>query len=93
MKKWYHRLRPWLIKYTSLPSDIILELPKITIIGQIHIYIENHQGLVTFTDTELKLNNHKGYIQIIGSSFVIKMMYPKEILLEGTIQEVNFLPH
>jgi len=93
MKKWYQHIRPWFVKYTELPSDIIMELPKITIIGQVHIYIENHQGLITFTNKELKLNNHNGYIQILGSEFVIKMMYPKEILLEGTIEEVKFLPH
>lgn len=75
----------------ALPSDIILELPRITMIGQIHIYIENHQGLITYSDSELKLKTHQGYINISGSSFVLKMMYPKEILLEGTITEVKFI--
>ncbi|MEC5422217.1 sporulation protein YqfC [Virgibacillus sp. C22-A2] len=92
MKKWQQGIRPWLIKYLALPSDIILELPRITIIGQLHVYIENHQGLATFTDSELKLKTNKGFIQIFGSSFVLKMMLPEEILLEGIIKEVKFIP-
>lgn len=88
-----HRLRNGLIKYLALPSDVILELPRITIIGHIHVYVENHQGLELFSDSELKLKAPKGYIQILGSSFVLKMMYPTEILLEGTISEVKFVPH
>ncbi|PAV29027.1 sporulation protein YqfC [Virgibacillus profundi] len=92
MRKFHQRFKPWLIKYLALPSDVILELPRITIIGQLHVYIENHQGLEKYSDSELKLKTNKGYIEIIGSSFVLKMMLPEEILLEGTIQEVKFTP-
>ncbi|AVQ99408.1 sporulation protein YqfC [Oceanobacillus sp. M65] len=92
MKKLQQGIRPWLIKYLALPSDIVLELPRITIIGQLHVYIENHKGLATYSETELKLKINKGFIQITGSAFVLKMMLPEEILLEGTIQEVKFVP-
>ena len=77
----------------ALPSDVMLELPRITIVSQLHVYIENHQGLAVYSDTELKLNTHKGFIQILGSSFVLKMMHAEEILLEGNIEEVKFIPH
>lgn len=92
MKNWQQGLKPWLIKYLALPSDIVLGLPRITIVGDIHVYIENHQGLITYSDTELKLKSNKGYIRITGSSFVLKMMLPEEILLEGMIKEVKFIP-
>lgn len=93
MSKWYQRFRPWLIQYLALPSDVILELPRITVIGQLHVYIENHQGLATYSSAELKLKTGQGFIQILGSSFVIKMMLPEEILLEGTIEEIKFIPN
>ncbi|TMN20997.1 sporulation protein YqfC [Lentibacillus cibarius] len=92
MKKWQQQIGPWLKKYFSLPSDVMMELPRITIIGQLHVYIENHQGLAVYSDTELRLKTNKGYVQITGSSFVLKMMLPEEILLEGTIEEVKFIP-
>ncbi len=92
MKNLQQRLRPWLVKYLALPSDVVMELPRITIIGQIHVYIENHKGLAVFTDDELRLKTTKGYIQIKGSSFVLKMMLPEEILLEGNITDVKFIP-
>lgn len=92
MKKIRHRVQSLLINTFALPSDVILELPRITVIGQIHVYIENHQGLATYSDTELRLRINKGYVQIKGNSFVLKMMLPEEILLEGTITEIKFLP-
>ncbi|SDQ48882.1 sporulation protein YqfC [Virgibacillus subterraneus] len=92
MKKWQQRIGPWLMNHLALPTDVMLELPRITMIGQIHVYIENHKGLIVYSDTELKLKTNKGYIQISGSSFVLKMMLPEEILLEGLITEVKFIP-
>lgn len=92
MKKWQQRIGPWLMKHLALPTDVMLELPRITMIGQIHVYIENHKGLIVYSDTELKLKTNKGYVQISGSSFVLKMMLPEEILLEGLITEVKFIP-
>jgi sporulation protein YqfC len=92
MKSLQQGLKPWLIKYLALPSDVVLGLPRITIVGDLHVYIENHQGLITYSDTELKLKSNKGYIQITGTSFVLKMMLPEEILLEGMIKEVTFIP-
>lgn len=91
MKRWQQRILPWLSKSFALPSDAVLEIPRITIIGQLHVYIEKHQGIVVFTDSELKLKSTKGFIQITGKSFVLKMMLPEEILLEGTIHEVKLL--
>ncbi|MFB4166513.1 sporulation protein YqfC [Virgibacillus sp. JSM 102003] len=92
MKKWQQRIGPWFMKHLALPTDVMLELPRITMIGQIHVYIENHKGLIVYSDTELKLKTTKGYVQILGSSFVLKMMVPEEILLEGLITEVKFIP-
>ena len=60
-------------------------------IGQIHAYIENHDGLTAFSDTELILKMKKGSVKITGESFVLKMMLPEEILLEGTITDVRFV--
>lgn len=92
MKKWHLRVRNLLVKYLALPSDVLLELPRITMIGNIHLYIENHKGLETYSETELKLRTTNGYVQILGDSFVLKTMLPEEILLEGKIQEIKYIP-
>ncbi|HLR07994.1 MAG TPA: sporulation protein YqfC [Bacillota bacterium] len=92
MKKQHQHVRPWLINYLSLPSDVVLELPRITVIGQIHVYIENYKSLKYFSHSELILKANKGDIKMVGSSFVLKLMLPEEILLEGKISEIIFLP-
>lgn len=68
-----------------------MDLPRITMIGQIHIYVENHRGLLTFSDKEVRLLLKNGQLLIKGRSFVIKTILPEEILLEGKIDEVLYL--
>ena len=75
----------------DLPQDIMMDLPRITMVGQIHIYIENHKGLLAFSDQELRLLLKNGQLLIKGQDFVLKTILPEEILLEGKINQVVFL--
>jgi sporulation protein YqfC len=90
-KKWGQRVRNWMAEKMDLPQDVMMDLPRITMIGQIHIYIENHRGLLVFTDTELRLLLKHGQLLIKGKSFVIKTILPEEILLEGKIDQVIYI--
>lgn len=93
LKKVQQRFRRLLVDYFSLPSDTVLELPRITMLGDVHVYVENHKGIAVFTDKQLRLKITNGFVQINGSSFKLKMMLPEEVLLEGNISDIKFIPH
>jgi sporulation protein YqfC len=90
-KNWAGRVRNWMAEKMDLPQDVMMDLPRITMIGQIHVYIENHRGLLVFTDKELRLLLKQGQLLIKGKSFVIKTILPEEILLEGKIDQVIYI--
>ncbi|WP_064091449.1 sporulation protein YqfC [Rossellomorea aquimaris] len=90
-KNWVQQMRKWITQTMDLPEDVMMDLPRITMIGQIHIYIENHRGLLTFTDREVRLLLKQGQLLIKGEQIVIKMILPEEILLQGKITEVNYI--
>lgn len=85
------QMKNWLTKQIDLPVDVLMDLPRITLVGQVHIYIENHRGLLVFTDREVRLLLKQGQLLIKGQSFVIKTILPEELLLEGIIEQVTFL--
>jgi sporulation protein YqfC len=89
--KWGQTLRKLLAKSMDLPNDVMMDLPRITMIGQLHIYIENHRGLLTFSDQEIRLLLKQGQLLVRGQSFIIKTILPEEILLEGKIDSVRFI--
>ncbi|EZP76197.1 sporulation protein YqfC [Parageobacillus genomosp. 1] len=91
VKKWRQQMKRWITDKLELPADIIMDLPRITMVGQIHIYIENHRGLLTFSDRELRLLLKQGQLLVRGENFVIKTILPEEILLEGKINQVIYI--
>lgn len=90
-KKWRQKVKQILTNTVDLPQDVMMNLPRITMIGQIHIYIENHTGLIAFSDKEVRLQVEQGELSIIGENLVIKTILPEEILLEGVIHSVSYI--
>ncbi|KIY22689.1 MULTISPECIES: sporulation protein YqfC [Mesobacillus] len=90
-KKWGLYVRKWLTQKMDLPQDVMMDLPRITMIGQVHIYIENHRGLLAFSDGEVRLMIRGGQLSIKGQAFVIKTILPEEIVLEGKIEQVLYI--
>ncbi|KMK75953.1 sporulation protein YqfC [Alkalihalobacillus pseudalcaliphilus] len=91
MRKLKQKMRSWVTTKWQLPPDILMDLPRITMVGQLHIYIENHRGVLRFSNQELRLRLKKGQLIIKGDGFVIKTILPEELLLEGRIDQVSFI--
>ncbi|WP_026092491.1 sporulation protein YqfC [Calidifontibacillus oryziterrae] len=91
MKKLRQLMKRWITQKMELPPDVMMDLPRVTMIGQIHIYIENHRGLLQFSDKELRLLLKQGQLLVKGEQFVLKTMLPEEILLEGKIDQVIYV--
>lgn len=91
MAKWRHGLKRWLTSRLQLPADAVMDLPRITMVGQLHIYIENHQGVLKFSNDEVRLLLKQGQLLIKGQDFMLKTILPEEILLEGKIEHVSYL--
>lgn len=85
------QIKNWFTHKMDLPADVVMDLPRITMIGQLHIYIENHRGLLVFSDTELRLLLKQGQLLIKGKNFVLKTILTEEILLEGKVEHVYFI--
>ncbi len=85
------QMKNWMTKQLQLPEDVMMDLPRITMIGQLHIYIENHRGVLRFSNQELRLLLKQGQLLIKGDHFVIKTILPEELLLEGRIDQVLFI--
>ncbi|MCE7794208.1 sporulation protein YqfC [Salipaludibacillus sp. CUR1] len=90
MKKFQTWIKKWMVDQMDLPADVVMDLPRLTMVGHLHVYIENHQGVIRFTDKELRLAMTEGQIIIQGEGFIIKSILPEEILLEGVINHIHY---
>ncbi len=75
----------------ELPKDIVLDLPKIIMIGNLQIYIENHKGILEYTDNRIRINTKNGVLRIIGKNLMLKNIVMEEIIIVGKINQVDFI--
>lgn len=74
----------------DLPRDIMLDIPKITIMGDSEIVIENHKGIIVFEDDLVKVNSRIGSVSILGKGFEILFIGGKTLTLSGKFKSVVY---
>ena len=79
-----------LAEILELPKDIILDIPKITMVGNLQLYIENHKGIIEYTTNRIRINTKSGSLRIIGKNLLLKNIVVEEIVIVGEIQQVEF---
>lgn len=91
VRKWSQKWRRFATGVLDMPNDLMMEMPRITMIGQLQMYIENHRGVLWFSNQELRLLLTKGQLLVRGENLVIRAILPEEVLVEGTVSQVLFI--
>ncbi|TNJ64136.1 sporulation protein YqfC [Paenibacillus hemerocallicola] len=90
MRQWNRRLSKLTAKLLDLPQDVVLDLPRFTMIGNRQLYIENHRGVLHFSSDTLKLGLSQGKLEIHGKELVIRAILPEEVFIEGVISDIRY---
>lgn len=74
----------------DLPRDIMMDFPKIIIIGDNEITIENHKGIVVFDEKQVKIKSKVGLVCINGMDFQIPFLGGSTITLKGKFKSIVY---
>lgn len=74
----------------EMPGDALMDLPKITVIGNWQISIENHRGLIEYTADKIRINTSNGALEIKGKGLIIRGILVDEIALDGQVYSISF---
>ncbi|MDF2725240.1 MAG: sporulation protein YqfC [Paenibacillus sp.] len=91
MRQWNRGFSKFAAKLLDLPQDVVLDLPRFTMIGNRQLYIENHRGVLHFSSDLLKLGLTQGKVEIHGKELVIRAILPEEVFIEGVISDIRYL--
>ena len=75
----------------ELPIDIMMDLPRLTIIGNMEIALLNHKGIIEYTGETIRINTKSGVFKIIGENLEIKTILSEEIIIIGEIQSIEII--
>lgn len=78
-------------EFLEIPKDLVLDLPKITIVGMSELYLENHRGIIEYSAERMRISLSRGFIEVQGSKLEIKALMPDEMKVIGEIRAIKYL--
>lgn len=75
----------------SLPKDVILGVPLISVTGQTEACIENYRGILEYTDKLIRIQTKLGKIYVHGKRLQIEYYTNDEMKITGLIETIEFL--
>ncbi len=76
--------------FLDIPRDLMMDLPKVVLIGDVQVGIENHRGILVYTPELVRVDTTLGELEVTGLDLVLKNILPDEILVEGKVKSVSF---
>ena len=69
----------------DMPKEVTLNYPKITVLGEESVEVENHKGLLELSQSVIRLNTSMYLLKITGENLDIKSITGDDIEIIGKI--------
>lgn len=77
-------------EYFELPSDVVLNLPRLILTGDQQLVVENHRGLKLYSRSEVCLQTTVGILMVSGEDLNIKLITVDQVEIDGRITRVEW---
>lgn len=74
----------------ELPDDIVLDLPRMTMLGNKQLLVENHKGIIEYSTALVRIKLSQGTLVIHGEQLSLGSLQQEQILVEGIIKLVQY---
>ena len=85
-----NKIKNIVTKELDLPVEVIDGLPKINIIGNSEITIENHKGILSFDKDNTKIKTNIGILNIQGDEIEIVFIGGSTITIAGKFKSLGY---
>ncbi len=85
------KLREKFTEMLELPKEIVLNMPKLTMLGNGDLIIENYKGILEYDKDVIRVNTTSGIIKVKGIEIYIKEITAENIMIYGNILSLEFL--
>ncbi len=83
------RLKERVVELLELPKEIVLNMPRITMLGNRNLMIENYKGIIEYDSGKIRLNTAIGALQINGSNLLIREITAEDVVIDGDILSIE----
>jgi sporulation protein YqfC len=84
------KLKQQMSDLLELPGDVMMDFPRIVMLGSAQVVVENHRGITKYNSEVISISISGGEIVIKGSDLKLRNVLPEEIYVEGRIKSLSF---
>ena len=74
----------------GVSKEIIMNIPHITLAGNREVYIENHKGILKYSEECICVMTESGILKISGRNLKIDMVRVADIFISGYFYALEF---
>ena len=73
----------------DLPADALAGLPRLELVGDKELRMENHKGILAYGDREIHISGGSYVVKVTGEGLELRAMTGMELLITGRIAGVE----
>lgn len=74
----------------EMPTEVVSNTPKISILGFEEILIENYKNIIEYENFYIKINTYIGIINVNGFNLKLIQMNHDDMKITGKIDSIDF---
>lgn len=75
---------------SGVPSDVLLGVPLLSVVGKQEITVTNYRGIQEYTDTLIRIQTKIGQIRLVGKHLSIEYYTNDEMKINGCIHQIEY---
>ncbi|MCR4401790.1 MAG: sporulation protein YqfC [Firmicutes bacterium] len=83
------RVEEKLADFFEIPKNVLLDMPKLVVMGNVQLCVENHQGLIEYSQERVRVATSRGEVSVEGRDLSISRITKTELTVEGRIYRVT----
>lgn len=76
--------------FSIFPKDVLKSMPIFHLWSNSTVHVENHQGIIEYSDILVRINTKCGIMYIHGKDMLIKEIDNSSILIFGKIDSIGY---
>ena len=73
----------------DLPADVVAGLPRVELVGDREVRMENHRGILAYGEQEIHISGGAFVIKVMGEGLKLRSMSGLELLITGRIASIQ----
>lgn len=73
----------------DLPADALAGLPRVELVGDREVRVENHRGILAYGPEEIHISGGAFVIKVVGEELKLRAMTGLELLITGRIAAIQ----